>query len=61
MLNFRCWHVNFLQVTEDAVNGKAAPIFHYGQPASASESAAAPETSAASEPEPPVQRVAAAE
>ena len=51
----------FWQVTEDAVNGKAAPIFHYGQPASASESAAAPETSAASEPEPPVQRVAAAE
>jgi len=50
-----------VEVTEDAVNGKAAPIFHYGQPASASESAAAPETSAASEPEPPVQRVAAAE
>ena len=61
MINFRCWHVIFLQVTEDAVNGKAAPIFHYGQPASASESAAAPETSAASEPEAPVQRVAAAE
>merc|ERR1711876_114775 len=42
-----------VEVTEDAVNGKAAPIFHYGQPASASESTAAPETSA-SEPEQPV-------
>jgi len=47
-----------VEVTEDAVNGRAAPIFHYGQPAS--ESTAAPETSA-SEPELPVQRVAAAE